>query len=126
MAFGLAQLLGENGIVSTNRYSCTEATGDPSKSKPPEAFDLAFRAESESGCNVSALSCVPNANICDLHNICTHFGKNIKHWFQETFVEPDVVIIVADGVGLTLEGARRKSQPIHSQQRAQASCHCDP
>ena len=50
----------------------------------------------KAGCNVLALSCVPNANIYDLHNIYTHFGKDIKHWFRETFAEPDVVIIDLD------------------------------
>ena len=92
------ELVGENGIVSTNRYPYTEAKGDPIKIEADTKRHLTWYVEQgrKAGCNVLAVSCIPNASIYELHSIYTHFGRDIKRWFRETFAEPDVVIIDLD------------------------------
>ena len=69
------ELVGENGIVSTNRYPYAEAKGDPIKIQADTKRHLTWYVEQgrKAGCNV--LSCIPNANIYDLRNIYTHFGN---------------------------------------------------
>ena len=92
------ELVGETGIVSTNRYPYAEARGDPLKIEADTKRHLTWYVEQgrKAGCNVLALSCIPNASIYELHSIYTHFGKDIKHWLREKYEEPDVVIVDLD------------------------------
>ena len=96
---GNDELVGENGIVSTNRYPYTEAKGDPIKIEADAKRHLTWYVEQgrKAGCNVLALSCIPNASVYELHSIYTHFGKDIKLWFREKYEEePEVVVVDLD------------------------------
>ena len=92
------ELVGENGIVSTNRYPYAEAKGDPLKIEADTKRHVTWYVEQgrKAGCNVLALSCIPNASIYELRSINTHFGKDIKRWLREKYEEPDVVIVDLD------------------------------